>query len=335
MEWLKDWDGGNLCKNLLKKRGKLKIILNSIIYRINNETGVNKVSNSIGVKICFEGQHHQMDLDTLILSLLHFSELVKSASEETMPGEKVQIKIDATEKGSFEVLLELFSEVPQGLLSYVTWDNIEKLTWVMALVVGFLEIKRFLKGKKPDNVQSNNGVTIITYGNSTIHIPDKVYSFYKGNQKANEHVENLFDKLVERPEIEGLTIESENQYVSVKSEEFAAMSQKNELVQEIEEIKIIRADVSVLKVVFQRNRKWEFIYQGNKISAEIVDDEFWNKINVLGLRFGKGDILTVDLEITQIFDYDANAYLNKSYRVLKVLGYRQAPRQIQLDLTDE
>ena len=90
-----------------------------------------------------------------------------------------------------------------------------------------------------------------------------------------------------------------------------------------------------MKVVFQRNRKWEFIYQGNKISAEIVDDEFWNKINVLGLRFGKGDILTVDLEITQIFDYDANVYLNKSYRVLKVLGYRQAPRQIQLDLTDE
>lgn len=294
------------------------------------------MSNSIKVKISYEGQHHQMDLDTLILSLLHFSELVKSASEEVMPGEKIEIKIDATDKGSFEVFLRLCSEVPKGLLSYLTWDNLEKLTVIMTLVGGFLKLKKFLKGKKPDNVQKRDSVTIITYGNSTISVTDKVYNFYKGSQKANEHVECLFDKLVERPEIEGFNIEAENENIfHATSEDFVGMSQKNELVQEAEEIKVVKADLSILKVVFQKNRKWEFIYLGNKISAEIADEQFWDKINNSGVRFGKGDILSVELEITQIFDYDVNTYLNQKYRVIKVLDYKQTPRHMQLELPEK
>jgi len=294
------------------------------------------VSDNIKVKISYEGQHHQMDLDTLILSLLHFSELVKSASKEVMPGEKIEIKIDATEKGSFEVFLSLCSEVPKGLLSYLTWDNLNKLAIIMVFVEGFLKLKKFLKGKKPGNVQSKNGVTIITYGNSNIEVSDKVYNFYKGNQKANEHVESLFDKLVERPEIEGFSIEVENKNIfHVKSEDFIGMSLKNELIQENEEVKVVKADLSILKVVFQKNRKWEFIYLGNKISAEVIDEQFWEKINNTGLRFGKGDILTVELEITQIFDHDVNTYLNKGYRVIKVLDYKQTPRQMQFKLPDK
>lgn len=294
------------------------------------------MSNSLKVKIIYEGQHHQMDLDTLLLSLLHFYELLKSASEEISPGEKIEVKIDATEKGSFEVFLSLCSEIPKGLFSSLTWDNLEKLGLIVSFVGGFLQLKKFLRGKKPENIQSNNSVTIITYGNSTINVPDRVYNFYKGNQKANEHVENLFDKLVERPEIEGLAIEAENMKIfHAKSEDFFGMSQKNELMQENQRTRVERADVSILKVVFQKNRKWEFIYLGNKISAEIIDEEFWNKINTSGVRFGKGDIFSVELEITQTFDHDANTYLNKGYRVIRVLDYKQRPRQIQMDLNNE
>jgi hypothetical protein len=307
------------------------------VYFTYNLNGVKEVSNGVKVKIRFEGQHHQMDLDTLILSLLNFAELTRAASEEVMPGQKIQIAIDATEKGSFDVLLNLFTEIQQGLLSFFNWNNIGKVSTVIGCVVGVLEIKKHLKGKKPESVQSNNnGITIITHGNSTIKVSSKVYNFYKSNAKANEHVESLFDKLVERPEIEGLTIEAEGQDTfHVASEDFVGMAQKNEMIQEKEEVRVIETNVSVLKVVFQKNRKWEFIYQGNKISAQITDERFWKEIDSFGFRFGKGDILTVKLEITQVFDHDVNTYLNKGYRVLEVIDFKQAPRQMQLDLTDE
>lgn len=74
------------------------------------------MSDGIRLRLSFEGQQHQMDLDTLIISLLHFAEMTKAASQEVMPGENLQIKIEAPGRGSFEIWLEFASKMAEGLL---------------------------------------------------------------------------------------------------------------------------------------------------------------------------------------------------------------------------
>ncbi|MGI6514845.1 MAG: hypothetical protein ACOX3D_10905 [Syntrophomonadales bacterium] len=106
----------------------------------------------------------------------------------------------------------------------------------------------------------------------------------------------------------------------------------NELLETNEEVIIEEnVDLSVLKLVFKRNRKWEFIYNGMKISAYIDDDGFWARVD-RGESFRKGDIIKADLEITRVFDEEVNTHVNMRYKVIKVYfsGEGDVPEQPSL-----
>lgn len=288
------------------------------------------------VMLRYEGQTHQIDFDTLISSLMYFVELTRVASDRVVPGESVQIMINAPEKGSVEIWFEFISRA-EGLLAYLNKENIQIVFTVITTVVGLLQLKQYLKGKKPDVAINIDNNTKITIGSYNITVPSDVYDLYENNGKVNDCIEGLFNKLSEKPEIEGFVVEMKGEEpLRIDSSDFPGMSRQNELLEQEEDIsKTVKAQVSVVKVVFQRNRKWEFIYLGNKISAEIDDELFWGKIDSSGVRFGKGDVLFVKLEIVQFYDSDARAYLNRRYRVLEILDYKQAPLQRQMDFNDE
>ncbi len=86
-----------------------------------------------------------------------------------------------------------------------------------------------------------------------------------------------------------------------------------------------------LKIVFEEKYKWEFYYKNHKITAKIDDAEFFKKINS-GEKFGKGDVLRVELEIFQIKDEVADVFVNHSYRILKVIEHRPRQQQREFDL---
>ena len=46
-----------------------------------------------------------------------------------------------------------------------------------------------------------------------------------------------------------------------------------------------------------------------------------------GERFGKGDTLIADIEIVQEYDENLNAFMNKSYTVIKILEHIERPAQ--------
>lgn len=71
------------------------------------------------------------------------------------------------------------------------------------------------------------------------------------------------------------------------------------------------------------------LYQGNKISANITDSRFHEKVQSGG-RFGKGDILEVIMEIHQELDEAIGVFINKAYVVAKVFNHVPKPNQIGL-----
>lgn len=285
------------------------------------------------VDICYEGQTHQIDLDTLVLTLLHFSEITKAIAKEIVPNEQIQIKINATEKGSFNIKLEIVKE----LFGFFKNDNIIALQMLLGTLVGIFQLKEYLKGKKPDKVVKHNENITVFKDDSKLIITDKVFKVYSKNVDANKNMEEWFDKLSEIPEVEGLSIDAKEAGVfRVKQSNFHDLAQENELLEDEEEVEIVETELSIVKIVFTRKRKWEFIFQGNKISALVTDEQFWDMVDSQ-VSFAKGDILIVKLEITKIYDHDLKCHINKRYKVIKVFEHQtmqQKQQQLQLPMDD-
>lgn len=67
----------------------------------------------------------------------------------------------------------------------------------------------------------------------------------------------------------------------------------------------------------KKNTTFTFYYDGMPISARIQDKQFLDKI-LKGEKFGNGDSLVVDLEVSKNYDDNYDTYIVNKYSILKV-----------------
>lgn len=80
----------------------------------------------------------------------------------------------------------------------------------------------------------------------------------------------------------------------------------------------VRANLVIIKAVLLRSkRKWQFNWQGYKVSAPIKDSSFFDQLEA-GVAIHQGDALDADLVIHQEYLEGARVWQNKSYEVIKV-----------------
>lgn len=279
------------------------------------------MKETVALRVKYEGQLYQIDAGTLLVSLLHFTEALKLVARR-IAKEDLQIRISSTEKGSFIVYLEIAKKAVFGFLS----DHgaaIDTLYKIIGTLVGILTLKKFLSGKKPDEIVVEGGRVIVSKDGVRIVVDENIFNTYRKDSGVNQHIEKMFEPLSEDAEVDGVGIESgETESFYVDRSNFHGMCQENELLEEGKE-KELRENVSlaVVKIVFQKNRKWEFIYEGNKISAYVEDEQFWQRVNSGELQFSKGDLLIADVEVTKVFDSEIGCYVNKSYKVTRVISH--------------
>jgi hypothetical protein len=199
-------------------------------------------------------------------------------------------------------------------------------------------LRKFLKGERPKAVTSDekNKVKIENNSGQIIIIDNPVYNLNEKNKIVEKAVTNTFETLEADSAVTGLEItdSKKNPLFEAKKEDFkkiAGVPLREESLRENERKIIERADLTTLKVVFEEKYKWEFYYQNHKITARIDDGDFFNKVNS-GEKFGKGDVLRVELEIFQIKDEAAGVFVNHSYRIIKVIEHIPKQRDRQLDL---
>lgn len=74
-----------------------------------------------------------------------------------------------------------------------------------------------------------------------------------------------------------------------------------------------------------------FNFKGNKISAKINDIEFYKRVDK-GESFAKGDVLEVELEVKQILKVHINTFINKSYKIRRIINHeKEKDKQIDLN----
>lgn len=91
-----------------------------------------------------------------------------------------------------------------------------------------------------------------------------------------------------------------------------------------------RCELTIVKPVLSKTtkRKWEFVWRGMKMSANIVDEDFMEHIHEES--FAVGSVMDADIDITQQFDPNSRAYMNKSFTVIKVYEITKPKESAQL-----
>jgi hypothetical protein len=88
--------------------------------------------------------------------------------------------------------------------------------------------------------------------------------------------------------------------------------------------------LNIYQITFSEKHQWQFYYQGMRIRARITDEKFIEKVSEGAEKFANGDTLICDLEIGQIFDKQANTYINRYYLIRTV--HRHHPRADQTEM---
>lgn len=287
----------------------------------------------IDFKIKFDGEKHQIDANLLVNNLIHTTTIIQELNRNLDSGKKIEIKIKALEKGSFLIHLELIETVLDGLKNLLTRENAETAGAIIGAFVGIIELKKFLKGKEPKSKEiSGNKVKIKNEKGDVLYVENFVQNIYQNNTVIKDALSQSFESLENDNSITGyeVTDKKEKPLVRVDREEFEYMSLKSDEILDGERITTVAATLNIIRISFDDKLKSDFYFKGNKVSVKINDPEFYERVDK-GESFAKGDTLEVELEIKQVFENSVNTFINKSYKVNRIIRHIRRDEQSKLD----
>lgn len=284
-------------------------------------------------KIKFDGEKHQIDANLLVNNLIHTTTIIQELNRNLDSGKRIEIKIKALEKGSFLIHIDLIETVFEGLKNLLTRENAETAATIIGAFVGLIELKKFLKGKDLKSKEiTGNKVKIENEKGDIIYIDNFVQNIYQNNTIIKDALSQSFETLENDNTITGYEVTDKNEkpLVRVDRAEFEYMSLKSDEILDGERITTIAATLNIIRISFDEKLKSDFYFKGNKISVKINDPEFYERVDK-GESFAKGDILEVELEIKQLFESSVNTFVNKSYKVNRIIRHIGRNEQSKLD----
>ena len=271
----------------------------------------------------FDGQNHQVDVQTFAYSVLNFASVIKDTNKK-LGGDLIQIDIKAPEKGS--LLVNLVASVASSTATLLppVVSTVGFVAGIVTIVGGLYQLHKDVSGKKIQGVKKDNSLIKIQLDDhSEITVAENVYNIYTNTPSIPNSISQNFSALNDDPAVTKFEIirEDKRKIVEVEREDFSRLAIKQQFESENTRAFVESANLHIYKVVFDKtDRKWEFYFKGNRISANITDEDFFKRIDG-GESFAKGDQLQVDLKINQVFDESVGAHINQSYQVVKVLEH--------------
>ena len=232
---------------------------------------------------------------------------------------KIEVKIKALEQGSFEIHIELIEKLLDSIFSK---DNINISAEIISVVAGLYGFVKWLKSniKKTEKVDDGVEVTLENGDKTTINI--NVYNTFNESKIVRESIAKQISALEKNKDISGFKFESNETNVYISDEEFSSVVKTiSSLNSEAREpIKDILEDrkILIIRPSFDKDLKWDFVFDGQKISAK-MNDEAMIKVIDNGEQFAKGDYMLVDIEVTKFYDSDLGVHLitKDSYKILR------------------
>lgn len=294
--------------------------------------------HSESIRITFDGQSHQIDVNTLINTLIHHSNLINHINDVVGDGsKKIDVKVTAPERGSFVTILSFASalEAIKDFFSGVDTQYLANLATILGVIWVIYKDRKGHPVPK-DEVEKVDKEVKQEYN---INIEELNIVELYNQPLTREPISKAIESASSDVAIEGIHISNNHEHsIEIAQEEFSELVyddfDKEEEYQEHYR-KIIDPNAELHIVTLSQDKKvyWGFVYKGQRIRAKIEDDYIYKYMSTKQ-RVAAGDILVVELETIQQFDEKYEVFMNNKYKVLKMESHtpREHPQQIELDM---
>lgn len=289
-------------------------------------------------KIAFGGKKHEINIEAYASSLLTINDILSRIAQELDPGHPVEIRVVAEKPGSFESVIEVVRRVGPFIAAHAP-DVVDVAKSTIQGFVGWLQLKRELKGEKPKSVTSKDGrMTFEAVNGNVISIESFAGNLYLSNTYVNEKGVKLFQKLNDHEPVQSLSVSAESvPEIRVDRTEFQGMTAENvslapeeKATRQVLDRSQIR--LGVYSIVFDQDKSWKFNYDGHRIQAKMLDRAFMGDVLKKTVSFTNGDALEADLKIHQVWNKEIEWWENTSYEVVKVYRVIKSGTQSQMGL---
>lgn len=281
-------------------------------------------------------------------ALISFDGLYRAINGVLNPGLEIEIEFIRSDQGSIRAVLRSFKKDTQTLLGqpflYVVYP------FLISIIVAYLTAQDVKIVVNDDSYVVRSGYQEIVLPRDaahkhedTEHKPTDVnhkVAEVRQNPSVRRSVRDFFAVVESDPNINAVDFRSphtpDQAVMPIERDNFATLRDLPEIVEsdlpKHKQETHPRQRVVVVTAVLERStkRKWQFLWNGLKIWADIHDTDFFEKLLLHEYEFGQGDSLVIDLVAEQELNEFVHAYETKSYHVVKVHSHRRGPKQLSM-----
>ena len=276
---------------------------------------MNTMSASVHFSIKYDGPAlatHQMDVRELAPALIALSTLLEEANRAAYPdSSEVRVNVQGNFKGgSFGVDLIAVQSIAEQIVSMLAGPTSTAAANLLAVLGGvgligsggLIGIVRWLRGRKPTAIRLDGDKTIFEIIDSEVVETFEV-DLVAGRLYQSRIVRQSLAKVVKPLERDGVDVfacgrDGVTEAVIAKEEAVyfdVAASDADVVSDTVGEGVLLQIE----SAVFKDGNKWRFSDGAASFFAEITDNDFLARIESGDERFGKGDVLIVDLRRIQ------------------------------------
>lgn len=270
--------------------------------------------------IYFGGQPSEVDTYTFANALVAISDSMRAVNAHANPGYAIELRLEAVADGSFQAKVREHAKSVKDALKFAGVNLVLPIfvSWFYTHVID------------PEHVEItvNTDEVVIQKGQDRIVVPRTAYNQAKALPRDGK-VASSFAKAIEAVEgdanvtslgiLRSFKVKDEPPAIMIHREEFSRIKAIAERQEGRTRTVPHDAVVTIIKAIYGKSdRKWEFVWNGVKISALIKDPIFLADLKQRRYLIGTGDALDVVLNIDQIWDEEANVWLNADYAIAHV-----------------
>lgn len=282
-------------------------------------------------------EEHLMDVRDLAPAMMAISDLLTHANKE-INGDKLEIQLNVKanfKTGCFGIeFVEHLSWVNQikDLLTGSNATALANASGILGLVgffggttVGVIQLYKKLKGKAPVKIEESFENTKVFYTETEyLEVDKRTLRLYRSKVIASD-IEKMLEPLSKDGidtfyVVKDMSDEKPELFIDKSELEYFKFQDMEDHLSE----SVVETFLQIESISFKEKNKWRFNNGGSTIHASILDESFLQKVDSGLLRFGKGDLLKVELKTIQFL---AHTKLKTEFEVIRVIEHKTAKQE--------